>query len=111
MVKGQAAAQTSVVPPMPVAASGFDDVQVPQVPPKRKKHVPKDESKRVKFLRLANHRVNAAIKRIDQIGNLGGAGYEKNAADIKKICEAIHKAVDKMQMRLAGSHDDEKFSI
>lgn len=55
--------------------------------------VPADETKRAKFIRLANVRVNAAIKRINQIGNLSGSAYEYGEADISKLRASLTDAV------------------
>lgn len=51
------------------------------------------ETGQQKFQRLANQRVSAALKRIHQIGNLGGAGYESTEDQRSKIETALSEAV------------------
>ena len=54
-----------------------------------------DESKRDRFVRLAESRTSNALRAIRVIGNLANkAHYEFSAADIKKILNALHKEVD-----------------
>lgn len=59
-----------------------------------------NESKREKFVRLANNRVNTTIKQIELIGNLGNRmNYDYNSDDVKVIFEAIDKAVKDMKSK------------
>jgi len=51
------------------------------------------ETKPQKFQRLANQRVSAALKKIHQIGNLSGAGYESTDEQRAKIETVLSEAV------------------
>lgn len=53
-----------------------------------------NESKTDKFKRLANARVNVALKRIKLIGNLAGPGYEYTPEQVKAIEDALADAVE-----------------
>ena len=58
------------------------------------------ESPRQKFVRLANARVNKAIKQIDLIGNLSNrSNYEYNDKDVEQIFDAIKSALKDAQTR------------
>jgi len=54
----------------------------------------KAESKRERFVRLAEQRVTAILKRIINVGNLSGASYEFTESDVKKIFGIIREQVD-----------------
>ena len=58
------------------------------------------ETPRARFLRLAPPRVQGALNRLRQIGNLGGHGYESTEADREKIITAIFDGVHEMKRRL-----------
>jgi hypothetical protein len=60
------------------------------------------ETKRQKFLRLANARVVNALSKIELIGNLGGPGYESTEADVTAINNALVDAVEDATERLLG---------
>jgi hypothetical protein len=70
------------------------------------------ETPRARFLRLAPPRVQGALNRLRQIGNLGGHGYESTAVDREKILTAIFDGVHEMKRRLEkqGSEKSE-FSL
>lgn len=67
---------------------------------KRESKVDPDESRNQKFVRLANARVSTAVKKIYQIGNLGGAGYESTADQRDKIAKVLQDAVESAISRL-----------
>ena len=62
---------------------------------------PADETKRAKFLRLANKRVPAALQKIGLIGNLSTSGYEYHEHDIVAIRNALAKAVGDVLAKFA----------
>jgi len=66
----------------------------------------KGETKAQKFVRLGTPRVNKAVKVILQIRTLGGAGYESNAEQQKKICDALQLAVNQVRDRFAGKKQE-----
>lgn len=53
-----------------------------------------NESDRDKFVRLANKRVNNAIKAIELIGNLSNrSNYDYTAEDVEKILGALNREI------------------
>ena len=69
----------------------------------RQASTPAGETKAQKFVRLAEARVSKALKAISTIGNLGGANYEKNAAQVHAIESALHDAVDEAIVKLSAT--------
>lgn len=63
---------------------------------------PKDETKAQKFSRLATKRVGDALKKINAIGNLAGASYEKTPEQVERIKELLTGAVKATVARLEG---------
>lgn len=59
------------------------------------------ETKRQRFVRLAESRTSNAIRAIRTIGKLGNkVQYEFDEADIRKIAGALVKEVDAMKARM-----------
>lgn len=69
---------------------------------KRKKTVPKDETKREKFKRIVEPRVRKVIKGIRLIGNCSGTAYEYTTTDIVNIQTAIQVELDSLDTRFKG---------
>ncbi|KCZ83526.1 hypothetical protein HAD_13019 [Hyphomonas adhaerens MHS-3] len=70
--------------------------------------------KRDKFVRLAENRVNKAIKDIQLIGNLcNKSAYEYTDEDVKKIFRALQEAVDGSKKRYTeiGSQSRSEFKL
>lgn len=66
------------------------------------------ESKREKFVRLANSRVNRALKNIRIVGNLANRSrYEYTEGDLEKIMKALRSELRTLQKRFEGDIDDE----
>ena len=59
------------------------------------------ENKHEKFLRLAPDRTDAAIKRIELLGNLAGSGYEYSATEVTQMFDAIEAALEATKARFA----------
>ena len=60
-------------------------------------------NKRVKFVELADKRVNRAIKDLRLIGNLSNrAAYEYSDKDVKAIVRALQKEIDAVRSRFGG---------
>lgn len=56
--------------------------------------------KRAKFVELAEARVNRTIKDLQLVGNLSNrSAYEFSETDIRKMFQAIQKAVDAAKAR------------
>jgi CHASE1-domain containing sensor protein len=54
----------------------------------------KEETARQRFVRLVNPRMNAAIKRIQLVGNLSASQYDFSEADVNAIEIALHTEVE-----------------
>ena len=60
--------------------------------------------KRSKFVRLAENRVNKALKDIQLIGNLCNKNaYEYSDDDVRKMFRALQEALDSSKKRFAES--------
>lgn len=72
------------------------------------------ESKRDRFVRLAESRTINAIRSIRTIGKLGNkAQYEFDESDIRKIVGALTKEIDAMKARMGdrGTKDVVEFKL
>lgn len=70
------------------------------------------ESKRDKFKRLANARVNNAIKQLDLIGNLSNASsYDYNNDEVRKIMSALNQKVKEIGLGFQENLKKEKFKL
>jgi hypothetical protein len=58
-----------------------------------RKPAPKGESKRDRFVRLANARATKAVTSIQLLGNLTGAGYEFTEDDRAALISVLNDAV------------------
>lgn len=69
-------------------------------PPKGgRHHPPENESKREKFLRLGNPRVQRVLNSIRLVGNLASPNYQWTPDDINKMRTAIQGQLDKTLAR------------
>lgn len=60
--------------------------------------------RRDNFVRLANNRVNRAIRDIRLIGNLSNrATYAHTEDDVRKILKVLQREVDAIRVRFTGS--------
>lgn len=60
--------------------------------------------KRAKFVRLAENRVNKALKDIQLVGNLCNRNaYEFTDDDVRKIFRALQESLDSSKKRFADS--------
>ncbi len=69
---------------------------------------------REKFVELAEKRVSRALKDIKLIGNLSNrTNYSYTEQDVKKITQALNKAVNDMKTRFEakGDSEDESFKL
>lgn len=72
------------------------------------------ETDRQKFIRLANKRVNKAIKAMELIGNLSNrSNYDYTQEDAEKIFLALNKELKSCRERFvnAGGRPQAKFSL
>lgn len=72
------------------------------------------ETKRDRFVRLAESRTSNAIRAIRTIGKLGNkAQYDFDELDIRKIVSALNKEVEAMKARMGdrGAKDVVEFKL
>ena len=71
-----------------------------------------EESKRQKFVRLAENRVNNALKQIELLGNLAnGSVYEYTQEDVEKILKCLKNAVSDLEHTYRMDKKSKKFSL
>ncbi len=71
-----------------------------------------EETKREKFTRLAESRMNNALKQISLIGNLANtSAYEYDARDVDKILRTLRSAVNELEVTFKGDSKSKKFSL
>lgn len=62
------------------------------------------QQKREKFVRLANNRVNRAIRELRLIGNLSNrSAYSYTDEDVRKIIKVLQREVDTLKTRFGGT--------
>lgn len=60
------------------------------------------ETKRDKFVRLANNRVNTTLKQIELIGNLANRmNYDYSDEDVRMIFDTLDKAIKDMKSKFS----------
>lgn len=70
------------------------------------------ESKEDKFKRLANARVNNAIKQLELIGNLSNSSsYEYTDDEVRKIMNTLNQKVKEISFKFQESLKKEKFKL
>ncbi|MBQ6495112.1 MAG: hypothetical protein IJI49_03830 [Bacilli bacterium] len=66
------------------------------------------ESKREKFIRLAESRVNYTIKEINLIGNLSNkSNYDYTKEDVDKIIRILKKSVSDLELKFKSRNRSE----
>lgn len=71
------------------------------------------EKDREKFIRLANKRVNNAIKTLQLIGNLADrSNYDYTDEDVRKIMDALKSELQRCEERFQlGKKEDRRFKL
>lgn len=65
--------------------------------------VPKNETKRARFIRLAESRMTKAMHHIKIIGNLNSkVQYEYSQGDVDEIVNALKGSIEDIEYRLGG---------
>ena len=65
----------------------------------------KEETKREKFIRLAENRVNSTIKEINLIGNLANkSNYDYRKDDVDKIIKTLKKSVSDLESKFSSKN-------
>ena len=68
----------------------------------------KEETKREKFIRLAENRVNSTIKEINLIGNLANkSNYDYRKDDVDKIIKTLKKSVSDLEPKFLSKNRSE----
>lgn len=71
-----------------------------------------EETKREKFTRLAESRMNNALKQISLIGNLANtSAYAYDTHDVDKILKTLRSAVNELEVTFKGDSKAKKFSL
>lgn len=71
-----------------------------------------NESKRDKFVRLAEKRMENVLKGISLLGNLANASnYDYTEADVNKIIKTLKTAVSDLERTYSGAHQNTKFKL
>jgi hypothetical protein len=66
-----------------------------------------DESKREKFVRLAENRVNRTLNELKLITNLSNkCNYDYSQDDVDKIVKSLKKAVSDLEQKFASKNKD-----
>lgn len=64
-----------------------------------------NETKREKFVRLAEKRTDNALKNIDLLGNLANrSNYDYNSEDALKIIKALKSAISNLEIKFRSSN-------
>ena len=64
------------------------------------------ESKREKFVRLAENRTQGVLKGIELLGNLvNSSAYEYSKKDLDKIVKAIKEATEELETKYQSASD------
>ena len=68
----------------------------------------KEETKREKFIRLAENRVNSTIKEMNLIGNLANkSNYDYRKDDVDKIIKTLKKSVSDLESKFSSKNRSE----
>ena len=73
-----------------------------------------ENAKRRNFVRLAENRVNRAVKDLRLIGNLSNrAAYEYTERDVKLILQALQREIESLRSRFgrSGEAGDSEFRL
>ncbi len=70
------------------------------------------ETKRERFIRIAESRTNKALEMIRLIGNLSNKNvYEYTAEDVKKIFTVLEQELELAKKQFTGIGNSEKFKL
>lgn len=71
-----------------------------------------EETKRDKFIRLAESRMNNVLKQIELLGNLSNTrAYEYNQEDVDKIIKTLKNAISDLERSYNYERKTKKFSL
>ena len=76
------------------------------------KKTKEDETKRERFVRLAENRMNNVLKNIQLLSNLSNtSAYEYTPEDVEKIIKTLKSAVSELEKSFAPSSCSKKFKL
>ncbi len=71
-----------------------------------------EETKREKFVRLAENRMNNALKQLELLGNLSNTrAYEYEMSDVEKIIKTLKNAISDLEHSFKKDKSNKKFSL
>ena len=71
-----------------------------------------NETKRERFVRLAENRMNNALKNIQLLSNLSNtSAYDYSVDDVEKIIKTLKNAVSDLEKSFAPSNRAKKFTL
>lgn len=71
-----------------------------------------EETKRDKFVRLAESRMNNTLKQIQILGNLANtSNYDYTEEDVDKMIRTLRKAVNELEASFKGESKSKKFNL
>lgn len=71
-----------------------------------------NENKRDKFVRLAENRMNNALKQIELLSNLSNTStYEYTQVDVDKIIKTLKQAVSDLEKSFTPSNTSKRFKL
>ncbi len=73
---------------------------------KKREQSAEAESKHDKFTRLATQRMPAIIKKLRQLGNLAGPGYEYTSEEKDYILQVLAEEVKRVKDRFEGTRQE-----
>ena len=70
------------------------------------------DSKHERFVRLANARVNAALRSLELVGNLGNrANYEYDHHEVARIVKVLREQVEDVKSKFANGAGKSRFTL
>ncbi len=71
-----------------------------------------EETKKEKFIRLAEARTNNALKQISLIGNLANtSNYDYDMKDVDRILKTLRNSINELEVTFKGETKSKKFSL
>lgn len=71
-----------------------------------------EETKRQKFVRLAENRMNNALKQIELLGNLANTNvYEYTYDDVEKILKTLKSSISDLEHSFRMDKKSKRFSL
>lgn len=71
-----------------------------------------EETKKEKFIRLAEARTNNALKQISLIGNLANtSNYDYDIKDVDRILKTLRNSINELEVAFKGENKTKKFSL